>query len=250
MVISCVTLLINAVYLAPYFVHSKSKTKRHQAQTLKLFHSNVLSSNKDYQQVVENILTENPDIIGLQEVDNSWINHLMVIREHYPFAVEVPRPDNFGIALYSKFPITNSDVQSLGSLGLPSIEAQVVVNNEPIYLLLTHPLPPVSQQHYDARNAQLKDVAKRIKEIDGAKIVLGDLNTTVWTSAYKTLEADTGLRNASKGFGIQFTWPTNIVPLMISIDHCLVTDNFAVIDVSSKKLSGSDHASLVVELEL
>ncbi len=81
-----------------------------------------------------------------------------------------------------------------------------------------------------------------------ASIVIGDLNTTVWSNSYQILLSDTGMTNASEGFGFMPTWPTNLIPMMIPIDHCLVSEGFKVIDIRTGEDLGSDHLPLVVEL--
>ncbi len=72
----------------------------------------------------------------------------------------------------------------------------------------------------------------------------------MWAHHYNELVESTGLANARDGFGVLPSWPTNIPIAMIPIDHCLVSDEFTVLDVRTGPDIGSDHLPLIVELGL
>ncbi|WP_075186204.1 endonuclease/exonuclease/phosphatase family protein [Teredinibacter haidensis] len=242
--------LVNAIFVTPGFVSDRVQKPETNGQKIRLFHSNVLTSNSDYSRLVNQLLLENPDIIVLQEVDKSWIKYLSRIKEQYKYFVEFPRQDNFGIALFSRIPISSQRIHYWGGFNLPSIEAEFMLGDVSFSIVATHPPPPVSAQYHEARNSQILSVANRVRAISNAKVVIGDLNTSIWSAHYRALELGTGLANANKGFGYIPTWPTKLAPMMISIDHCLVSEHFNVLNLKSGKNIGSDHLPLIVDLEL
>lgn len=248
--ISSLSLLINTLLIAPNYVTVLALNESTDSKPIKIFHSNVLTSNTQYSALVNQVLDENPDVVLLQEVDDLWIKNLDVIRGRYKYKVEVPQDNNFGMALYSKIAIAHHQIEDWGNVGVPSIEARLLRDDKPFYILATHPVPPVSELNYKSRNAQIKRVSDRIKVLNTAKVLIGDLNVTAWSNDYKSLEANTGLTNVRNGFGIIPTWPTGAFPMMIPIDHCLVSKHFNVVDVRSGKNIGSDHLPLIVELTL
>ncbi len=248
--VSIAVFLINIVFVIPSYVKTKNQEDVANRKTIKLFHSNVLTSNKQYLKLIDLVYREEPDVVILQEVNKSWLESLTPIKTIYQYFIELPRSDNFGIALFSKIPISEYKIHRWTNFDLPSIEAKLVLDGIEFHIIATHPLPPVNKKYYDARNLQIKSVVDRVMEIDTAKIVIGDLNTSTWSANYKVLESGTGLLNASRGFGIIPTWPTNLMPLMIPIDHCLVSKHFNVVGVKSGEGFGSDHLPLIVELEL
>lgn len=250
LVIALFSLLINAVFIVPFYLKPSFKSSENNSREIKLLHSNVLTSNRQFSILIEQIQIEDPDVVLLQEVDSWWISALTPIQSDYEYKIEIPRRDNFGIALYSKIPISNHYIRDWGEAGLPSIEAEMVLDNVSFNFIATHPLPPVSKRNYDARNSQILGVSSRVRELKNAKIVMGDLNTSAWSSDYKTLESDTGLYNAARGFGIFPTWPTRLLPMMIPIDHCLVSNHFTVVEVRQGKDIGSDHLPLIVTLKI
>jgi endonuclease/exonuclease/phosphatase (EEP) superfamily protein YafD len=249
-VISLAIFLINSVYILPSYIKIQYSEDVSHHINLKLFHSNVLTPNTHYLKLIEQLHKEDPDIVVLQEVDKLWIKNLVPIKTIYPHFIEQPQADNFGIALYSKVPISEHKTHYWTDLDLPSIEAEFNLDGVAFHILATHPLPPVNKYYYDQRNLQLKAIAKSTRNITTAKIVIGDLNTTIWSKDYRVLETSTGLFNVSKGFGFIPTWPTNLMPLMIPIDHCLVSKHFKVVGVKSGDNFGSDHLPLIVELQL
>ena len=242
--------MINVIFVIPSYIKTQNSENITNHKKLKLFHSNVLTTNTRYKKLIDQLNREEPDVVILQEVNNSWIKNLTSIKTIYHHFIELPRSDNFGIALYSKIPISEYKIHRWTDYDLPSIEAKLVLDGVPFHIIATHPLPPVNKQYYDARNLQIKAVSDIVRKLDTAKIVIGDLNTSIWSVDYKVLESDTGLFNVSKGFGIIPTWPTNLIPMMIPIDHCLVSKHFNVVGVKSGENFGSDHLSLIVELKL
>ena len=119
-----------------------------------------------------------------------------------------------------------------------------------LQLVGTHPMIPLGQRNYAARNTQLATVGDLLRRGDGARLHVGDLNASLWDLNYRTLEARTGLRNVRRGFGILPTWPTFLPFAMIPIDHVLVSGEVGVVDVRTGARIGSDHLPLVVTLTL
>jgi Uncharacterized protein conserved in bacteria len=245
-----VSITINGYLIAPYFFQDNQPVKSKNVFTLKLLHSNVYTANTHHDALIALIQHEAPDIFVVQEVNETWLNQLDILTDIYPHQVKVPRSDNFGIALFSKWPFVSKQIAYWGNTNVPSIESTFNVNGHLFHLLATHPLPPINNEYFNARNNQLYAVARRAAEITAPKIVVGDLNITMWSSNYKTLTQQTGLRNSRFGFGTVPTWPTHFKPLMIPIDHILVSAHFTVKQLRAGGNIGSDHLPLIAELEL
>ena len=240
-------ILFNAVYVIPIYTQQPSESGGMQGKAIKLFHINVLTSNTQYDRLIEQVLAEDPDVVLLQEVDALWMAQLDVLREKYQHQIEAPRADNFGMAVFSKIPITDYEIHLWSDFELPNIEAEFDLDGVAFRMIATHPPPPVNQRYFDARTSQFESIAALIKTDELPTIVIGDLNTTIWSDSYQILLTDTGLTNASDGFGYLPTWPTNLFPMMIPIDHCLVSEAFRVVDIRTGVNVGSDHLPLVVE---
>jgi endonuclease/exonuclease/phosphatase (EEP) superfamily protein YafD len=218
---------------------------------LRLLHANVLRRNTQYNEILDLIEREQPDVIVLQEIDEAWMRAISPLRHAYAHAVAGPRSDNFGMAVLSRIEPQRAEVVRIGHAGVPSIECVFEIDGRPLTILATHPVPPVSLRLIDLRDDQLRRMAERMRRTDGRKIIVGDLNVTMWSRPYRELIETTDLRNARRGFGVMPTWPANRPFFMhIPIDHVLVSDGIAVVDCRVGADVGSDHRPIVVDLAL
>jgi len=219
-------------------------------ETLKLLHANVLSSNDEYQRLIDLIAAEDPDMIFLQEVTNDWVIGLEPLQNDYPFSYTEARSGNFGIAVYSKIRFDSVSHVDSPPLGYPTITATATVGKASLTLISSHPTIPMGLRLYSARNQQLDSVLDQVQAADRPVVLLGDFNATLWDPQFKNLMRSTGLLNVRRGFGILPTWPTYMPIAMIPIDHVLVSESVGVSDVKTGKGIGSDHLPLIVTLSL
>jgi endonuclease/exonuclease/phosphatase (EEP) superfamily protein YafD len=209
----------------------------------------VYTKNKEWSKFIALIETENPNIIVTQEVNNKWINHLSVIEKKYPFNVKLPRSDNFGMAVYSKFPIVKKVDLTTDRFAIPTISITIQIENKNIEIISMHPLPPINNEYFNSRNKQINFIANYCKNAETPIILIGDLNTSLWSKYYTHLENLSKLHNTRRGFGILPSWPANIFPFRIPIDHCMVSPEFDVINTKLGTNINSDHLPLIVTLK-
>jgi len=248
-VLMIVIAIVNSVPVVPWYMGTSMTTANIESRFTVLL-ANVQSENDDHQSLATLVENEQPDIVFLQEIHEGWAGTLTVLAEDYPYSRIVPRNDNFGIAVMSRRPIDSVDVMDSPPLGLPTLVARITIQDSQLTFVSTHPMNPIGKMAYDARNEQLADISRHVSALAGPVVLIGDLNTSMWASHYRKLEADTRLRNARVGFGIFPSWPTFLPFAMIPIDHCLVSDAIGVVDFRRGPDIGSDHLPLVVTLEL
>ncbi len=212
--------------------------------------ANINTANRAHEKVLSLIRSANPDIMILLEVNRAWVSELRALEADYPYALRSPREDNFGIALFSRLPFTDGRVAHLGRPALPSIIARFEVGGRPLTLIGTHALPPLGSRYSRARNQHLEALADLAALQEDPVMVLGDLNVTPWSPFFRDLLRDGALRNARKGYGLRPTWPTMLPPLLIPVDHCLVSSGVVVHDCRAGRNVGSDHYPLVVDFSL
>lgn len=246
-VLMLATAFINGAHVLPWYFDEPYSAG---GRELTLLQANVLSTNTDYESLLALLEREQPDVVVLQEVSPAWAQALEPLNSDYPHRVVEPRDGNFGIALLSKYPLAATAVVASAPLGFPTIVATLDVSGRRLQLVGTHPMIPLGSRNFADRNTQLETVANLLRRSDGARVLVGDLNASMWDLHYRALESRTGLRNVRRGFGVTPTWPTFLPFAMIPIDHVLVSGEVGVVDVHSGPRIGSDHLPLIVTLAL
>lgn len=252
-VIMALCAVINGLYIMPWYFSAEVNSieqKKVDVKDMKLFHLNLLSSNKQYSKLLELINKEDPDIIIVQEVSYAWDIQLEKLTASYPYYESIPRHDNFGIAIFSKIKLTDIQQVDWGNAGLPGFRVCFEMDNVTVQLATLHPLPPVNQIYYEQRNKSLTSVMSEIKGLTIPSLLIGDLNMSMWSPDYSILQQDNKLLNARKGFGVISTWPAVLGPLGIPIDHVLVSKQFIVDDFYAGPNVGSDHLPVIAILRL
>ena len=121
-------LFFNAIpVLSLYLPTEVNATGKNNEVSLLL--TNVLSSNQSYAALLNKIELKQADIIVVLELSSEWANELKTIDKSYPFQKLIPRNDNFGIGLYSKYPFEDIRVIDFATNGIPSITASIIFNN-------------------------------------------------------------------------------------------------------------------------
>ncbi|MBU0533621.1 MAG: endonuclease/exonuclease/phosphatase family protein [Candidatus Omnitrophica bacterium] len=212
----------------------------------------ILSINVNTQfgnvtKVIKVIRDYNPDIVVLEEIDDKWVSSLQSLSNPYLYSKIQSREDNFGIALYSKYPFTQADIIDIGDAEVPSIFAEVATDNGRVTILATHPLPPTSKEYFLLRNAQFEGVPEYIHKATSPVMLIGDFNTSPWSYYFGKLLKETGLKDSSKGRGVQPTWPSHNPILLIPIDHCLYSTGIEIIQKEIGPNVDSDHYPVIID---
>lgn len=240
--------LVNVPLVAPRYFGAAS-TEGNSVQPIRVLLSNVHTRYGSEDQVASLIDDVQADILVLQEVNARWLAELEPHTASYAESMGDARADNFGIALYSKFPMLSRRSFYLGKANVPTIIATLDVEPEPITVVATHPLPPTNPLNAAARDEQLQLVADVVRDLDTPVLLVGDLNCTPWSPTFAALLERSGLRDSGKGFGVQPSWPAWFPPLMIPIDHCLHSRELVVLERRLGAYVGSDHLPLIVDFQ-
>jgi endonuclease/exonuclease/phosphatase (EEP) superfamily protein YafD len=160
----------------------------------------------------------------------------------------MPRDDNFGIALFSKHPFIRSEIRQ--ARDIPMVIAELELPDGPLTVIGMHALPPSGEENSRSRNAQFALLPEMVQQSTSPVMLLGDLNATPWSSHFKRMLGQSGLRDSSKGLGVLPTWPTYMPFFLIPIDHCLHTAEIHITRKAIGQKTGSDHYPLIVDFVL
>ncbi|PAY18398.1 hypothetical protein CKO51_16665 [Rhodopirellula sp. SM50] len=220
--------------------------------TLRVMTMNVLTSNRSYQGVLDEIRQVDPDVVAILELSRGMDNYLTdQLSPRYPHAVTRPQDHgNFGIGVYSKHPFADADAFELNE-SIKSIEVECLGCR----LIATHPLPPMGAGQFRSRNEHLQLLADRIRRsqkraAEQPIIVMGDLNVTPWSPHFGEFERRSGLRRAKRGLAVTPTWYASgsRFPMGLVLDHILISRSLECASYRVGPDIGSDHRSVSVQL--
>ena len=244
-------LLFNLRFILPYYFAVPIHHDRTATVHLRLIQVNVLRSNKNYAALIDAVREAHPDVIVMQEFTLDWLEHTAGFISDYPYYKAVPMPLGAGMAIFSRCPLEEATVLSLGSPPHLAILAKANVNGIMVSILSLHPPLPLRSDRFLNRNRQFKEAASIVRATKGPWLLVGDLNTTMWSPYFKDLLRESGLRDTRLGFGLKPTWPVPLPAfLQLPIDHCLVSSEESVEEIRTGGRTGSDHRPLVVDVQL
>ncbi|AXQ21115.1 endonuclease [Acinetobacter wuhouensis] len=214
--------------------------------------SNVLTPNDQYQLLIEHIQKFQPDLVLTLETDQTWQNHLKVIEQDYPYRVPVPLDNLYGMHLYSKLKLVDTDVKFILSDEIPSIHTTAILpSGQAVKLYCLHPKPPSPTEAKDStlRDAELLIVGDQIKDLDESCIVMGDLNDVAWSRTTRLFQRISGLLDPRVGRKYVNTFHADYKFLRWSLDHLFHSTDFALVQMQRLPHIGSDHFPIFVTLQ-
>jgi endonuclease/exonuclease/phosphatase (EEP) superfamily protein YafD len=245
-----VVALVNVVFVAPLFVGSPGEPVA-GAPSIRVLNLNLLSNNERYSDVIEYIEALDPDLVVLHEASRPW--EVAIDAAGLEYEIIRGRSDQL---IFGTLVMVRGDVEAVSygfAEGQPraiSVEYQPDGWPAPLRVLTTHPLAPTTAERAGLRDSQLEFAANWAADQEGAFFVVGDMNASPWSWPLQRLEDSGGLRNSQIGFGLQPTFPaSSIGVLRVPIDHLLHSQDLRVRDRRLGPALGSDHFSLIVDLE-
>ena len=214
--------------------------------------SNVLTPNDQYHLLIEHIQKFQPDLVLTLETDQTWQNHLKVIEQDYPYRVPVPLDNLYGMHLYSKLKLVDTDVKFILSDEIPSIHTTAILpSGQAVKLYCLHPKPPSPMEAKDStlRDAELLIVGDQIKDLDESCIVMGDLNDVAWSRTTRLFQRISGLLDPRVGRKYVNTFHADYKFLRWSLDHLFHSTDFALVQMQRLPHIGSDHFPIFVTLQ-
>lgn len=215
---------------------------------------NVLQHNENKEALHRIILDQNPDLILLVETDESWRDELKKVTNAYPYKIEQPQSDTYGMLLYSRLRLEQAEIRFLVNDSYPSFKCLLHLNEKQHFWFYgMHPPPPspTERAYSTARDKELLILAEEIgKNKDQISLVAGDLNDVAWSyTTAKFLELS-GLKDPRKGRGIYSTFHAHYFFMRWPLDHVFCSKHFKLGKLKKLPKIGSDHFPVLVKLHL
>lgn len=245
--------ILLAVAVLPRILPDGAPNPAPTGPELRVLTANLLVGNADVSDVVDTAIELDVDVISIAELTPAAANELSESRigealSHREFFTA---PGANGVGLMSRFPLERLPAPGRRGFDLPTIIAGARLpggTTAEIYSI--HPVPPVGF----AQVSSLERYLEAVPAADPAgapRILAGDFNATLDHSPIRDL-LDSGYVDAgdAEGSGLDPTWPNDLLPPPVTIDHVLADERVEVLDYETRALTGSDHDMVFAVLRL
>ena len=253
-------IVIQSTFILPYTtltdktVASAEPSAQQADRSFSLLIANVWMKNRQADQFLQLVQQANPDLVLAMETDQWWINQLSPLRQKYAHVVSYPLDNTYGMVLYSKLPLKETDIMFLKHETVPSIHTNVVLPNGKEFILhAMHPVPPKPSKYPDnvgSEEVALLKIGEMVSQTDMPSIVAGDLNDVAWSRTSRMFNTQSRLRDVRVGRGLYNSFGANNLLFRYPLDHVYVSEEFQVLEMERLPKFGSDHFPILVKLYL
>ncbi|MCE2503342.1 MAG: endonuclease/exonuclease/phosphatase family protein [Chlorobi bacterium] len=242
--------VVNLVDILPALSWRKSGEKGRGNMSIDLFFANINSTNLDADRISSQVPASDSSIAILIEVSPALNRALdALLSDQFRFeCYHIYRGDQFGLKFMSKIEpidvIQHNDNELIGPILIAGFE----VGGKVLNIVVAHPPSPERPSWMKPRRDGLIRSAELLQGLEGEVILIGDFNATPWDPVFRDLLRTSLLRDARKGFGYIATWPVHFPPLMIPLDHSLVSEGIVIEEFKRGRRIGSDHWPLEIRL--
>jgi len=218
------------------------------AEQVRLLTMNLAIGGADVDQLAELARSEDADAVFLQELTPQAAARLRAssLGEAMPNQVLDPRDGAFGSGLITRLPLRQLPQPPFAG-DRPTAAALLDAGDGAwIRAWSIHPSPPLNNDALADLDAYLDGIPAADPSGPPA-ILAGDFNSTLDHPDFRAV-LDRGYHDAadSLGEGLVPTWPTDLFPPKVTIDHVLGDDRVGFADLSVHDVAGSDHRAVVV----
>ncbi|KAF2519695.1 endonuclease/exonuclease/phosphatase family protein [Flavobacterium salilacus subsp. salilacus] len=251
---------INIIYLLylilPFTILGKKQVLKSGSnepeQCISIMISNVYQHNTNTQGCIKEIYKANPDVVLLLETNNLWKEGTDELSEKYPYHVKVPQENTYGMLLYSKLKLTDSEVKFMVEDDIPSIHTKVILKSGTAILLCgVHPTPPspTENERSKERDKELLLIGDIVKQQNMPAIVVGDLNDVAWSHTTSLFLKMSGLLDPRRGRGFFNSFHAGYPFLRFPLDHAFISPDFKLNTIKRLDNYGSDHFPIFIEVQ-
>ena len=225
--------------------------------TLRLLVANIRQKNRRVDLLLERIANRNPDLLLLLEPNAWWAHQVACLKLQYPYTVEQPLDNTYGMMLFSKLELVAPEILFLVKREVPSVRTRIRLRNGNLFwFYAVHPKPPGRREpdgEIDGsgpRDAELVLIAEDLRRREGPIIVTGDFNDVAWSHTTRRFQRIGGLLDPRVGRGLYNTFHAEYPLLRFPIDHLFHSEHFALVDFGREHYIGSDHFPIFATLSL
>lgn len=221
-------------------------------QTISIMISNVFEDNTNYKGCIAEIKKTDADLVLLLETSHEWMEQLKEATDAYPYRIEKPIDNTYGMLLYSKLELKESEVKFLVEDDIPSIHTKVILRNgQVIQLYAVHPTPPVPGENPRSteRDKELLLIADKALASKIPVIVCGDLNDVAWSYTTELFLKTSQLLDPRRGRFFLNTFHAHHFFMRFPLDHIFCSTDFKLKKMKRLNNFDSDHFPILTVLQ-
>lgn len=218
---------------------------------LRIMSANLLVDRADPDDLRRAIAEARPDVVAVQELGPGLAG---VIAASHPHGHLDPREDGFGLGIATRHPVEVQPVALPTRSGWSAVlePAPWPGLDQPFEVVNVHLANPIDwpwSASRAARRGQVAHLTERYLERAGARVIVGDMNSTPRWREYKGLSAlGTDAARHTRTAGA--TWSHFLGgPRWLRIDHAFVA-GATPISTEVVRIAGTDHSALIVDIEV
>ena len=239
--------LIILIPFTPIYKRSSPPFNRKGLTSVSILSVNVYQFNKEHELLINLVKEVNPDIILTMESNGDWDKALSVLEADYPNFLKLPFENTYGMHFYTRLEVLSMKANFFIEDDLPSVEVEVISeDNRRFTFFGVHPPPPSPTEEEDSkeRDAELLAVAKRVKEVNGPVIVVGDFNNVAWARSSVLFRKTSELIDPRVGRGLVSTYHAKYKLFRFPIDLFFHSTDIYVEEFKTLPPIDSDHLPL------
>lgn len=218
------------------------KSKMEIKADFSVAHYNVKENNKKIMSVVKNAVESDADIISFQELRDVLLSSIdSVIVQSHPYSISDLSIPGYGMAVYSKYPIQNSEV--IINKNFPVLYGVLQVKNRYVHFISATTATPTNEKDYIAQMQQFKLMAEYSNRVDSPLIVMGDMNAVPWSTQITEFLKNTDLKDSRKD--LSGTFPSQSLFVKIPIDYIFHSPELFCEAFKTTGNTSSNHLGIV-----
>jgi endonuclease/exonuclease/phosphatase (EEP) superfamily protein YafD len=222
-----------------------------QGEAFRLVACNVKMSNRRFDDLVRTISDQDPDIMVLMEVDDSWNEALAPLLERFTDVIARPQENSYGMVVASKLALSDTRVACLLTEGVPSVTTTVSTpGGQRFRLYAIHPEPPVPHRETVGRDGETALVALEVRDEALPVVVTGDLNDVAWSRTTERFRKVSRLLDPRIGRSVFSTFDARYPLIRWPLDHLFHSAEFRLKRMRRLPPCGSDHFPVLFDLVL
>lgn len=207
--------------------------------------ANVKMANRQYDEMLDQLNSYDPDLLFLMETDERWIEALEPVLAEYDHVHRHPQPEAFGMVFATRLPVLKSNIVENTYRDTPTLYATVQPEGStPIEFIGLHPKPPLPDWNTEERDQNIVNAGVQTPDRLPHAFVMGDFNDVPWSPTTTKFREMGDWRDPRIGRGTYPTFPADMLAFGWPLDQLMLKGDLQLRSFEILPENGSDHRAV------